>query len=314
MKRMFVFAALAALAAAGCAAPAPSPNGNAAPPTANAAATPAASPAEMSDADHVARERQVYDAFKAKNHDAFAAFLADDFLYVTNDGVHDKAVTMQRVKDTELTDLTLSDFKVLKVDKDAVVITYKTTAKGKYKGKDFPPGDQRESSAWVKRGDKWLVVYHQDTAVLDAPAGQGAASATTPTPHSAASPSASPAGTASPPPADPVSTEKAIWEALGRKDYDAFAGFLADEAIDVEPNGVFDKKQSVEMVRQADFAGAALSDFKEVKFDEDAALVTYLVKSTKKGFHPQGERHSTVLAKRGDRWRPVFHQGTYVTK
>lgn len=60
--------------------------------------------------------------------------------------------------------------------------------------------------------------------------------------------------------------------------------------------------------------GASLSDFKEVKFDNDATLVTYLVKATAKGFDPDGERHSTIWVNRGGKWLAAFHQGTPVMK
>jgi hypothetical protein len=49
-----------------------------------------------------------------------------------------------------------------------------------------------------------------------------------------------------------------------------------------------------------------------VKLDDDAALVTYLVKMTAQGSEPAGERHSSIWANRGGKWLGVFHQGTPV--
>jgi hypothetical protein len=89
---------------------------------------------------------------------------------------------------------------------------------------------------------------------------------------------------------------------------------LADDQIEVEPNGVYDKAASVNGVKQVDFTTAALSDFKVLKFDNDASLVTYMVKASAKGFDPAGERHSTIWVNRGGKWLAVFHQATLVEK
>lgn len=315
MKRTITIAALAAFAAAGCASPAPSPGGNSSPPTANAAAnSPAPTPAEVSDADIIARERQLWDTIKRKDYDAFAGQLADDQLYVTGDGVYDKAATLKGIREFELSELALADFKVVRVDKDAAVVTYTSTAKGKSHGKEFPQTTMRESTAWVNRGGKWLAAYHQDAEVAEPPAAPGGAQGNA---NSAAAPAASPAhAAASPAPTanDPLGKEKEMWEALKRKDYDAFANNLTEDAVEVEPNGVFDKKRSIEGVKDVDFSGVTLGDFKEVKLDHDASLVTYLARSKGKGWNPAGERHSTVWVNRGGRWQAAFHQGTYVKK
>ena len=45
-----------------------------------------------------------------------------------------------------------------------------------------------------------------------------------------------------------------------------------------------------------------------MKFDEDAALVTYTV--TMKGPKPQKDYHATIWAKRDGKWLGFHHQGT----
>ena len=111
---------------------------------------------------------------------------------------------------------------------------------------------------------------------------------------------------------DATEREKQVWEMLKRKDYDGFASMLADDMLDVEPNGVFNKEGTITSVKQVDFASASLSDFKMVKLDDDATLVVYLVKMTAQGSEPGSERHSTIWTNRGGKWLAVFHQGTPV--
>ena len=112
--------------------------------------------------------------------------------------------------------------------------------------------------------------------------------------------------------ADPIANEKMVWDALKSKNFDAFAALLASDSLEVEPEGVHDKAGSVKTVSQFDASKAALSDWKVVKFDDDASLVTYLVKIP--GSAPDGERHSTIWIDRGGKWLALFHHGTPVMK
>ncbi len=298
MKKSYALVLLLVLAAA-CTAP---PTNREAAPTNSAATAPPTSMA-ISEADVIAKEKAIWDAIKNKDYETFGNMLADDQVEVLPDAVYDKAGSIAGVKDFEPTETTFADWKFLTIDKDAVVLTYHVTMKGKIKGKEFPTESARASSAWVNRNGKWLAIYHQECPVSTLPA---------PAPRSSiAKTSATPASTPTPAPtgADPVASEKALWETLKSKNYDGFASFLAAEAIEVEPNGVLDKAGSVKGVSRFDFSKAQLSEFKSVPFDMDAALVTYLVKMP--GPEP-AERHSTIWSKRDGKWLAVFHHGTPV--
>jgi hypothetical protein len=165
------------------------------------------------------------------------------------------------------------------------------------------------SSAWVKRGDKWLAIYHQESQVKEAPKDEKTAS-TAPAKPAAATTETKPAPVT--PAADPIARENQVWDALKKKDYDTFASFLAEDQIEVWEIGVNNKAGSVEGVKKVDFSGAALSDFKTVKFDDDATLVTYLAKGPAPTFSKNGERQTTIWVNRGGKWLAVFHQGTSV--
>ena len=111
---------------------------------------------------------------------------------------------------------------------------------------------------------------------------------------------------------DPVANEKLVWDALKSKNYDAFAAYLAPNAMEIEAAGVFDKSGSVKGVSMFDTSKAELSDWKTVKFDNEASLVTYTVKIP--GMNPDQARHSTIWASRDGKWLALFHQGTPVAK
>jgi hypothetical protein len=311
MKRLLALAALL-LTASACTTTT-NTNTGAGNANANANATPvaAATPAGPTQADLEAKERAVYDAIKAKNWDAFAALLDEGFVIVGSDGTHDKAGTVEYLKKYDLTEYTLSDVRFLKVDADLAILTYTETEKSTYGGKPSPGKPSRASSAWVNRGGKWLVAYHQESEVVEMPAAQ-------PSPATAASPAASPATAASPAsspaaPASATDAEKAVWDAIKAKNSDAFASYLLPDAIEVEPEGVMDKATSAKMITMFDASKWALSDFKETKLDGDATLLTYKAAGPERGKQME-MYHSTIWTNRGGQWKAAFHQGTVASK
>ena len=267
MKKLVVFVFVLLIAAA-CAVP----------PTNQSVATntPSASPsaAPLTEAEAIAKERAVWDALKAKDYVAFEKMLATDYLEVLPDGVNDRAGTLTDVKDLEITDVTFSDWRLIPVDKDAALLIYNATIKGKFKGTAFPEGPYRNASGWVNRDGKWQAFYYQETLAqtTPSPTPSPAVSPTVTTATPGASPAAS--ATVTTPPTDPVEREKMIWDLLKRRDYDAFASYLDPGQVEVEPEGVFDKAATLKNVRMFDASKGELSDFKTIKVNPNTELVT----------------------------------------
>lgn len=310
MKRIILLAALL-LTASGCArtTEAPSNNASGQPANANTTATPKAA-TTAPDADLMAKEKEIWDAIKRKEPDAFAAMLADDFVFVTNDGVYDKAGTVNGIKLIELADFTFSDWKTLMLDKDAMVLTYTINMKGMSNGQPVPVPPMRGGSVWVNRGGKWVGVFHQDTQIEQMP--PGAAGNKPATTQAATAAPATEAAPAEAPADDPIAREKQVWDAIKRKDYDRFASFLAEDQLEVSPWGVNDKAASVKGVQQADLSKAILSDFKTVKLSDTAAAVLYTVKGPAPPMSKGGERATTIWVNRDGKWLVAYHQSTAI--
>ncbi|MBV8856267.1 MAG: nuclear transport factor 2 family protein [Acidobacteria bacterium] len=315
MKRLLLLAALA-LAASACTtdtntntgAGNANANANANANTAAATPTPAAGPTQ---ADLEAKERAIWDAIKAKNWDAFSGMLADDFVIVEEGGAQTKAQMMEDMKKYDLTEYTLSDFRMVKVDADLAVLTYTASEKSSFGGKPTSGKPAHASSAWINRGGKWVAVYHQESEAVEMPAAS-------PTPAAAASPAATPAKAATPAAspatiASATDAEKAVWEAIKAKNSDAFGSYLLPEAYEVEPEGVMDKATSVKMITSFDASKWALSEFKETKLDSDATLITYKAAGPDHG-KTVTMYHSTIWTNRGGQWKAAFHQGTVAGK
>lgn len=271
----------------------------------SAVPTNSAEPAAESDSQIIARERSVWEAIKNKEFRTFENFLAPDQMEVGEEGVTDKNGTMESVRALELADVTFSEWRVLRLNPNLVVTTYRVAVKGKQGGKDFPPADVRASSAWVNRDGKWQAIFHQSTSV-----------AKTPPP----TPAESPARTASPAAGtqtgltgtDPIANEKSVWEMFKTKNYDGFANVLEEKVIEVNDSGVYDKAGIVQGVQGFDATKVETSDFKALNMDKNAALVTYTARVP--GPKPMVERHSTIWVNRDGKWLVAFHQGTPATE
>jgi hypothetical protein len=126
---------------------------------------PAASPSAATKAgaeagsDVVANEKMVWDLFKSRNFDAFAALLAPEFMEIEPTGVYDKSGSVKGVQEMDANQFTLSDWKATKFDDDASLVTYTVTVKGQ---KDY------HSSVWANRNGKWLALLHQGTPAAKA--------------------------------------------------------------------------------------------------------------------------------------------------
>ena len=259
----------------------------------------------MTEADAIAKEKAIWDTITKKDYDGFGAMLDTGQLEVTSEGVNDKAASVSMVKDFEPSETTFSNWKYLSIDKDAYIVVYDAAMKGKYKGKEFPPTTVHASSAWANRDGKWMAIYHQECNVMNTPAPPPPAAK-----KAAASPATTPAQAAAT--SDPIANEKMIWDFLKAGQIEAFGNLIATDAIEVEPNGVWDRAGILKSVEGFDFSKSTTSEFKALNIDSDAALVTYLV--TMPGAKTPEERHTTIWALRDGKWKAVFHHGTPATK
>lgn len=118
----------------------------------------------------IAKEK---DLFAAEQRRAFAVIdeaLAEDFHEIASDGeLHTKAEVMPLIGDVKIEDYSLTDFKVLPVGEQCVILTYRAEIKATFKGQYFPP-KLYMSSVWVRRQGSWRLTFHQATPAPQAKA------------------------------------------------------------------------------------------------------------------------------------------------
>ncbi len=129
MKRIILIF-VAALIAAACAAP--STNQQVTPANSNTAATKPA--ATITEADAMAKEKEIWAAFEKKDYASFTAMLADDLINVAPEAVYNKVESVKSVSGFVPSDVTFADWKFLPVDKDTGVIVYSVKFKGTVNG------------------------------------------------------------------------------------------------------------------------------------------------------------------------------------
>jgi hypothetical protein len=121
-------------------------------------ATPnAAMKASETSSDPIANDKIVWDLFRSRNYDAFAALLAPEFMEVEAFGVYDKAGSVKGVQTFDANDATLSGWKSVKFDDDAAMSVYTIDWKGPQPRKEY------HASIWANRSGKWLALLHQGT-------------------------------------------------------------------------------------------------------------------------------------------------------
>jgi Domain of unknown function (DUF4440) len=134
--------------------------------------TPAPSPAPkpaMSKAQSqkliISTERKLWEAWKNHDMKPFKAYLSSDSVMIGESGVRDKTAEIKElgIMACEIKSYELSDIKVLFLGSDAAVVTYKAMQDGTCGGEAVPPAVWA-SSAYVRRGGKWLAASHQETA------------------------------------------------------------------------------------------------------------------------------------------------------
>ena len=106
----------------------------------------------------------IFEAQKTKNVSTLDGFLSSDFREVGSEGMlHDRKEFLDDVGDGYLKEYSLYDAKLVSVDDNAVILTYKGILR-QLEGDDvLAPRYQHFSDLWIKQGDQWKLEYRQST-------------------------------------------------------------------------------------------------------------------------------------------------------
>ena len=114
-------------------------------------------------------EQKINDAFIKNDAATFKTMVATEAWSVDANGLMPVTELEKMLKPgaAKITDMKLTGFKVLWVDAATAVLTYTWTGKGTFMDQAVA-SPVYASTIYTKRGDKWLAVYHQETAAAPA--------------------------------------------------------------------------------------------------------------------------------------------------
>jgi hypothetical protein len=110
-------------------------------------------------------EKQGWESMKGSDQRVAPFALGDDFVAVMSDGDRlDRAGFLALLADVRVTSYSLSDETVTSLSPDAAIVTYRVKAEYRYKGEAVKEA-LWVSSAWAKRGGKWVSVHYHESLV-----------------------------------------------------------------------------------------------------------------------------------------------------
>ena len=110
----------------------------------------------------IANENKINDAVAKGDKAAFTAMVVPDAWSLDGNGTMKVSEFAAMLDQMKVKTWKITDEKVLWVDPNTAVITYKWTGSGTFQGQPVP-GVTYASTIWTKKGDKWLAVFHQES-------------------------------------------------------------------------------------------------------------------------------------------------------
>ena len=123
----------------------------------------AADAADDAQAKVLASLKMLNNAYLKKDVDTMKRLMSDDHVAILASGQRQpRDEHLKAVADLKLTEYTMEDVKTTMPGKETIVVTYKSTVKGTFKGVELPP-KVMASSVWTNRNGTWLEVLYQET-------------------------------------------------------------------------------------------------------------------------------------------------------
>jgi len=128
------------------------------------AAAPAAAQPVPSPGALATQENAVWQAIADHKYDAFAAFLARDYVGVYGAAIRNAAQEVEDIRALNLVRFQISEFVARTIDANDVVVTYQVDISGNAQGHDFA-SRFNVASYWHRAGRQWRVQLHSQVQI-----------------------------------------------------------------------------------------------------------------------------------------------------
>ena len=110
-------------------------------------------------------EKGMWDFWKARRYEDMKAQMTTDAVFVDPAGIVNREglMTAMRAQQCDVRNITFGDVKVTSPGPGYALIAYRVTAEGTCGGEALPAGGDFASSLWVRRGNRWLTAFHQQS-------------------------------------------------------------------------------------------------------------------------------------------------------
>lgn len=116
-----------------------------------------------------AMERSLNAALQKGDVNAFKANIAEDAISMDGSGPMPIAEFLKMFNQVKIQTFNIEQPNVRFLNDSAAIITYRWTGTGTMMGQPLP-SPVWASTVWVKRADKWVAVFHQETNATPPPA------------------------------------------------------------------------------------------------------------------------------------------------
>jgi hypothetical protein len=115
----------------------------------------------------MAKEKTLWDAFFKKDTKPFAEMLAEDGVYADGMGLSTKADLLKMITtvNCKIKSYSYAQQKLTRLDKDAVILSFKATQDGECDGQKVP-ATSYVTSTWVMRNGKWVGISHAEIPAM----------------------------------------------------------------------------------------------------------------------------------------------------
>ncbi len=116
------------------------------------------------EAQLIALEKKADEAWRKKDGGFYQSLLSEDAVGVGAGGTFNKSQIVKAISGSrcEIKNTSMENFKVVMLDKNTALLTYKAMQDVTCDGKTDPPVVWA-STLFVKRAGKWLAAFHQET-------------------------------------------------------------------------------------------------------------------------------------------------------
>ena len=273
-------------------------------------------------------DKAANDAWISRDAKYFDEGLSDKFVsyFGGKRGTKGDELRMIASNKCDVKNWTVTDPQMTIIDAETAAVIYTSTIDGSCGGKKIP-SPNRAATVWVRDGDKWRGIYHNEMPILDlksplAPKRPEKKKEIAKIPGSKSAnggtPDEKPKVIPDPLTVTLMAVEKGVWEAFKARDAQKLGDFITKDMANVGPDGLVSMGSDAVIKSwvgpKCEIKSVSIGEGTATPISETAAILTYKgnADGTCEG-NPLGSLYATsIYVKQGETWKLAFGFETLV--